>query len=96
MISWQEFLNLLEAQNVNLAAPKTHYATNMIITDGVSIFAPSIAPIMFAGKSTIGERKNAMVEARWRKFQLFVQIPLSEQKTVKSCSRCFCKPAFML
>ena len=85
MIPWQEFLNLLEGQSVHLAAPKTHYARDILITDDVPIFATSIAPIMFAGKSANVEGENAMMEARWQKFQLSVQIPLSEQKTVKSC-----------
>ena len=95
MIPWQEFLNLLEGQSVHLAAPKTHYARDILITDDVPIFATSIAPIMFAGKSANVEGENAMMEARWQKFQLSVQIPLSEQKTVKSCARCFCELVFM-
>ena len=77
-ISWQEFLNLLERQSVYLAAPKTHYARNILITDDLSIFATNIAPIMFAGKIANVEGENVMMEARWRKFQLSVQIPLSE------------------
>ena len=84
MIPWQEFLNLLEGQSVHLAAPKTHYARDISITDEVPLFANSIAPIMFAGKSASVEGENAMMEARWQKFQLSVQIPLSEQKTVKA------------
>ena len=95
MIPWQEFLNLLEGQNVHLAAPKTHYARDILITDDAPIFATSIARIMFAGKSANVEWENAIMEARWRKFQLSVQIPLFEQKTVKSCSRCFCGLVFM-
>ena len=95
MIPWQEFLNLLEGQSVHLAAPKTHYARDILITDDVPIFATSIAPIMFSGKSSNVEGENAMMETRWRKFQLCVQIPLSEQKTVKSCARYFCELVFM-
>ena len=96
MIPWQEFLKLLEGQSVHLAAPKTHYARDILITDDVPIFATSIVPIMFAGKSAGNvEGEIAMMEARWRKFQLSVQNPLSEQKTVKSCSRCFCELVFM-
>ena len=51
MIPWQEFLNLLECQSVHLAAPKTDYARDILVTDDVPIFATSIAPIMFSGKS---------------------------------------------
>ena len=95
MIPWQEFLNLLEGHSVHLAATKTHYARDILITDDVPNFATNIAPIMFAGKGTNVDGKNAIMEARWRKFQLSVQIPLSEQKTVKSCARCFCELVFM-
>ena len=95
MIPWQEFLNLLEGQSVYLAAPRTHYARDILITDDVPIFTTTIAPIMFAGKSANVEGENAMMEESRLKFQLSVQIPLPEQKTVKSCSRCFCEFVFM-
>ena len=95
MIPWQEFLNLLEGQSVHSAAQKTHYARDILTTDGVSIIATSIAPIMFSGKSASVEGENAMMETRCWKFQLSVQIPLSEQKTVKSCARYFCELVFM-
>ena len=35
MIPWQEFLNLLEGQCFLLAAPKTHCARDILITDDV-------------------------------------------------------------
>ena len=89
------FLNLLEGQSVHLGAPKPHYARDISITDDVPIFATSIATIMFAGKGANVEGENAMMEARWRNFQLSVQISLSEQKAVKSCARCFCEIVFM-
>ena len=74
---------------------KPHYAMDTLITDDVSIFATGIAPIMFSGKSANVEGENAMMEVRWPKFQLSFHIPLSEQKTVKSCARCFCELVFM-
>ena len=95
MIAWQEFLNLLEGQSVHLAAPKTHYARDILITDDVPIFATSIAPIIFGGKGATVEGENAMMGARWWKLQLPVQIPLSKQKTVKSCARSFCELVLM-
>ena len=42
---WQEFLNLLVNQSVHLAAPKTHYARDILILDDVPIFANSIAQL---------------------------------------------------
>ena len=95
MIPWNKFLNLLDGQSVHLAAPKTRYARDILITDDVPMFATSITPIMFARKGTIVEEENAMMEARWQKFQLSVKISLSEQETVKSCTRSFCDLVFM-
>ena len=61
------------------------------------IFVTSIAPIMFAGKSANikKKKKKAMIEARWSKFQLSVQVPLPEHETIKRCARCFCELVFM-
>ena len=53
MIPWQEFLNLLKGQSVHLSALKTHYARAILITDNVSIFAASIAPITGLNKFNI-------------------------------------------
>ena len=51
---------------------------------------------MFPLKGANFEGENAMMEARWLKFQLPVKIPLSEQKTVRSCARCFYELEFMV
>ena len=40
--------------------------------------------------------KNAVMEARWQKFQLFVQIPLSGQKAAKSCALYFCDQILLM
>ena len=45
MISWQEFLNLLEGQNVHLAALKSHFAEDTYTCSDVTILATSISPI---------------------------------------------------
>ena len=90
----QEFLNLLEGQSVRLSAPKTQYARDILITDNVPIFATSVALMKFAGKDANVKGENAMMEARRRKFYLFIQIPLSKHETVKSCTRYFYELVF--
>ena len=90
MIPWQEFLNLLEGQSVHLAAPKTHYARDILITDDVPIFATSIVPIMFSGKSANVEGENGMMETRWQKFQLSIQIPLKLSRAAQDASVNLC------
>ena len=95
MIAWPEFLNLLEGQTVHLAAPKSHYAQDIVLSTDMPIFETSISMIKFSGRSANVEGENAMMEARWRKIEFFAQIPYSEQKTIDSCPRCFCELVFM-
>ena len=71
MVPWQDFLNLLEGQTVHLAAPKTHYAEDILIKSDIPIFATSISSIKFIGRSSNVEGEKAMMEARWRIFELF-------------------------
>lgn len=95
MISWAEFLNLLEGQTVRLAAPKSHYAQDIVLSSDMPIFATSIGMIKFVGRTSNEEGENAMMEARWKKFELFVQIPENEQKNAESCARCFSELVFL-
>lgn len=95
MIPWQEFLNLLEGQTVHLAAPKSHVAKNICVSDDKPIFVTSISMIKFAGKSDNTDGENAMMESRWRIFQLHVQIPMDDRQEIESCPRCFSELAFL-
>jgi len=95
MIPWQEFLNLLEGQTVHLAAPKTHFAEDICIADDKPIFATSISMVKFSGKTDNANGENAMMEARWRVFELNVQIPKDDQQDIESCARCFSELALM-
>ena len=89
MISWQEFLNLLEGQNVHLAAPKSHFAEDIYICSYVPILATSISPIRFVGRISNIEGENAMMDARWKMFHFAYQIPHSKQENVRVCPKCF-------
>ena len=51
MISWQEFLNFLEGQDVHLAAPKSHISEDICNCGNVPILATSISPMQFVGCS---------------------------------------------
>ena len=96
MIAWQEFLNLLEGQTVHLATPKSHYAQDIILSSDIPVFATSISMIKFSGSRIANVKgENAMMEARWRKFQFFAQIQVSEQNEAESCPRCFSELVFM-
>ena len=60
-----------------MVAPKTYYGRDILIIDDVPIFFTSMTPVMLPGKVANVEGKNAMIEVRWWKFQLSVQMPLS-------------------
>ena len=51
MIPWFDFLNFLEGQTVHLAAPKTHFAQDIILSGDMPIFAMSIKMVQFVGKN---------------------------------------------
>ena len=95
MIPWQEFLNLLEGQTVHLAAPKTHYARDICITQDIPIFATSISMVKYSGKSDNCQGENAMMEARWKAFELRVPIPRGKQIDLDGCARCFAELCFI-
>ena len=94
MISWPEFLNLLEGQTVHLAAPKTHFAQDIVLSSDMPTFATSIEMIKFIGKSFHIEGENAMMEAQWRRIRFSMQISIDEQKQVDSFPRCFAELVF--
>ena len=47
VIAWKDLLLLLEGETVKLPAPKNHFATDVVISSDVPIFATSKAPIVF-------------------------------------------------
>ena len=89
MISWQEFLNLSEGQNVHLAAPKSHFADNIYVCSDAPILATSISPKQFVNCNLNIEGENAMMDARWKMFHFTYQIPDFEQENVIVCPKCF-------
>ena len=95
MISWQEFLNLLEGQNVHLAAPKSHFADNIYVCSDAPILATSISPIQFVSCNLNIEGENAMMDARWKMFHFTYQIPDFEQENVIVRPKCFSQLAVL-
>ena len=89
MLPWQDFLNLLEGMEVHIPTPKTHYAEDIEITSDIPIFATSIAPITFTGKSTNPAGEDAMMAARWKNYAFTHSIPQGNQVKFPPCMRCF-------
>ena len=92
---WQEFLNLLEGQNVHLEAPKSHFAEDMYICSDVPILGTSISPIRFVGRSSNIKGENAMMDALWKMLHFAYQIPHSEQENVRVCPKSFSQLALL-
>jgi hypothetical protein len=92
LITWSDFLLLLEGQTVHLPRPKNMFATDLCIPreNTIPIFATSKGPIEFYGKyNSRDERENDMMSSRWNIFTFSVQIPPNECKDMHPCARCF-------
>ena len=63
MIPLSDFLNLLEGQTVHSAAPKTHFAQDIILSGDIQIFATIIEMLQFVCKSNNVQEENAIVAA---------------------------------
>ena len=90
LITWKDFLLLLEGHIVHLPAPKNQYSSDVCIDSDIPIFATSSGPIVYYGRNgRIDERETEMMSVRWRVFQLNHAIPEEEQKNLVPCPRCF-------
>ena len=94
MIPWSDFLKLLEGQTINSAAPKTHFAQDIILSGDKQIFATSIEMVQFSGKSNYLQGENAMMAARWKELKFKAPIPIEKQKNLESCARCYSELIF--
>lgn len=96
MITWKDFLLLLEGHTVNLPAPKNHFSTDVSITSDIPIFATSSEKIVYYTRGgLVDPRESEMMAVRWRVFEFTLQIPQSKQKQIKACPRCFAELAYM-
>ena len=92
LISWKEFLLLLEGQLVHLPAPKSHFAKDISVESDVSIFATGKDKIKFIGMyNSVDERETATMDSRWHCVEMSHQIPKEEQKDIEPCCPCFSK-----
>jgi len=96
LISWKEFLLLLEGQLVHLPTPKNHYSKDIALSKDIPVFATGKAQIKYVGKfNAEDERETAMMDSRWQYFELRHQIPVEEQKDIQPCISCFSKLAVL-
>jgi len=92
MITWSNFLLLLEGQTDNLPRPKNLYANDMRIdrSSTIPFFATSKGPIEYVGKFNVcDEGETDMMSFRWLTISFEKQI--EDPKHVEPCSKCFSK-----
>ena len=96
LIEWKSFLLLLKGDQVNLPAPKNHYATDVCIDHDVLIFATSKDAIKYRGPyNTEDKNEDDMMTSRWKVFYFTHSNPEEEQKDIAPCPHCFSKLALM-
>lgn len=92
LIAWDKLLLLLEGHVVKLPAPKNHFSTDVCIDSDVPVFATSIAPVTYQGRSNAtNDGEDEMMAQRWRVFELDQQIPQEQQIDIPPCATCFSK-----
>jgi len=91
-IAWKELLLLLEGQTVHLPSPKNQYTKDISLSTDTPIFATSKSKIRYTGKFNVTDKmEDDMMDARWKFFEFFYQIPQSDQKDLVPCPKCFCE-----
>lgn len=90
VISWRDFLLLLEGEPVHLPTPRNHFRHDVCLEADTPIFATSIAPIVFKesynGRNIV---EDEMMAARWKMFKFTKEIPKPEQRECEPCPYCF-------
>ena len=95
-IAWKDLLLLLEGETVKLPAPKNHFATDVVITDDVPVFATGKEKIKFRGPyNASDDRENAMMDSRWRYIKLTHVFEENDQKKIAPCAKCFASLVLM-
>ena len=96
LISWKDFLLLLEGHIVDLPAPKNQCSSDVCIDTDIPIFATSSNPIVYHGRNgQIDECETEKMSVRWRVFEFTQKIPQADQKDLSPCPRCFGELVFL-
>ena len=79
--------NLLEGAPVHIAAPKTHFADDILWTKDTPIFCTSNTRIRKYDHGQVNELESEMMDARWTIFPL--RHEFREPKEIPACRKCF-------
>ena len=86
---WQDLLKLLEGDQIHIAAPKSHYAKDLVLDKNTPIFATSISRIRSYTNGKINEAETEMMEVRWKVFSFYSQLQPHEIKELQPWAKCF-------
>lgn len=89
LISWDDFLRLLEGQIVNLPAPKNHFARDVCIKNDIPILATGKSAVRHMERNISDDRETEMMEIRWKVFKFTVRIRDEDVKEIPVCLKCF-------
>ena len=89
IIAWQDFLKLLEGDEVKFAAPKTHFAKDISFRGDSPIFCTSSEKFTYLKNGVVKEQETEMMESRWKTYTFHYQIKRSEMNFISPCSKCF-------
>lgn len=91
IISWSDFLLLLEGETVKLPTPKNHCAEDIVLdsANDIPIFATSKSKIEFSRFSSDWEAETEMMDSRWNIIKLSHVFTKDKQKDILPCGRCF-------
>ena len=94
IISWHDFLLMLEGQLVHLPAPETHYTKDIVFDKDTPIFSTGKHAIVYIKNVVIDKRETEMMSVIWRVFNFNYQIPTEEQRDILPCPNRICIPSF--
>lgn len=91
LITWNNFLLLLEGQPLHFPAPKSHYCKDIFFDKDTPIFATSSKRISLVKGGMLLEKETEMMSVRWHVFEFTHQIPPQHQRDIPPCGTCFAK-----
>lgn len=89
IISWQDFLKLLEGDTIHVSAPKTHYTQAIALSTDIPIICTAPHRFRSYTRGVLNETETEMMDVRWKTFSLFHQIQEDEVKELAPCCKCF-------
>ena len=91
IISWGEFLQLLEGDTVHLSAPKTFCKKDIDLSADIPVFATTDAPLILVKGGFLDQANTEMMNVQWVFFNFWKQILQEKQVRQTPCPKCFAR-----